>query len=244
MLKGMYIAASGMNFQATAVVEGAANLANINTPGYKRTMLVGESFGDYVTRFEHLQAGDRVGLGTRAVGTARHESQGALIRTQNPLNVALSGNGYFQTLAADGRVQATRNGDFILDAAGFLATQTGERILGVDSNPLRVNALTGGEFRIREDGTIFSGNAQVGRLKVVDAPNPGAGNFPVSARFAPVTTDAFQVKQGYLEGSNVNVVTEMVALMTGNRAFSFGQKAITTQDNLLNKVANELGRVQ
>src|ERR1700674_827712 len=109
MMKGIYIAASGMSYQIDAVNDVAGNLANVSTPGYKRTQLLGESFGDLVTQFGHATTFDQVGMGVRELGTARIENQGSLVMTKNPLQLALSGDGYFQTARPDGQVQVTRS---------------------------------------------------------------------------------------------------------------------------------------
>ncbi|MEB3197111.1 MAG: flagellar hook-basal body protein [Candidatus Sericytochromatia bacterium] len=244
MLKGIYTAASGMNFQLQQLSEVSANLANVNTPGYKRTQLVSETFGDLVTAFTSPTSQNRVGVGLQEAGRARWESQGALVRTNNPLHLALSGDGYFQTLDANGTVKVTRNGDFRLDAEGFLATQDGARVLGADNQPIRLAAIASDTLRIRQDGVLMSGTNEVGRIKVVGNEQAAGPRFPVSTATAPALQAGYSLEQGYLENSNVNVVSEMVNLITLNRAFGFDQKAITIQDNLLNKTVNDLARIQ
>ncbi|MDB5096731.1 MAG: flgG [Cyanobacteria bacterium RYN_339] len=244
MLKGIYTAASGMSYQIDALNDVAGNLANVSTTGYKRTQLVGESFDNLVTQFAHPTANDKVGLGVREIGTARIESQGALIRTDNPLHMAISGDGYFQTQAADGRVAVTRNGDFRLDTQGFLVAQSGERVLGTNNQQIQLGVIATQDMKIRQDGTILAGNRPVGQLKVVGPDQANGPSFPASDIGAPQQAKGFSVEQGFLENSNVSVISEMVNMITINKAFSFGQKAITTQDNLLNKTVNDLGRLQ
>lgn len=244
MMKGMYIAASGMNFQMNQLSEVTANLANVNTTGYKRSQLTSQTFGDLVTEFQGPTAFNRTGVGVQTGERARWDTQGPLTRTNNPLHLALSGDGYFQTRADNGQVTVTRNGDFRLDNQGYLASQEGHRVLGADNQPIQLAAVAQETLRIRQDGVIMSGSAEVGRLKVVGPENASAETFPLSNAQAPATEGTYTVEQGYLEGSNVNVINEMVNMITLNKAFSFGQKAITTQDNLLNKAVNDLGRVQ
>jgi flagellar basal-body rod protein FlgG len=233
-----------MSYQIDALNDVAGNLANVNTTGYKRTQLVGESFDNLVTRFAHPTAFDKVGLGVREVGTARIESQGALVRTDNPLHLALSGDGYFQVQNTDGRVAVTRNGDFRLDTQGYLVAQSGERVLGTDNNPIQLGVIASQDMKVRQDGTILSGQRPVARLKVVGPEQAAGQNFPASNLNAPAVNNGFTVEQGFLENSNVSVISEMVNMITINKAFTFGQKAITTQDNLLNKTVNDLGRLQ
>ena len=244
MMKGIYIAASGMNFQINQLSEVTANLANVNTTGYKRTQLVSNTFGDLVTQFQNPTPFNRVGMGVTDGGRARWESQGPLQRTNNPLHVALSGPGYFQVQDNNGQVVVTRNGDFRLDAQGYMASQEGARVLGQNNQPIQLAAIATETLRIRQDGAIMSGAAEVGRVKVVGPENADPRTFPASNAGVPPIADGFTVEQGYLEGSNVSVINEMVNMITLNKAFTFGQKAITTKDNLLNKTVNDLGRVQ
>ncbi|MEB3330141.1 MAG: flagellar hook-basal body protein [Candidatus Sericytochromatia bacterium] len=242
MLKGIYIAASGMAFQAQQLTEVSANLANVNTPGFKRTQALSETFGDLVTAFAAPTQLNRMGMGVVDGGRARWETQGPLTRTSNPLHLALSGEGYFQTQDAGGTVKVTRNGDFRLDAQGFLVSQDGARVLGADNGPIRLGTLATETIRVRPDGAVMAGATVVAKVKVVGAAQAAGPNFPISLANAPALATGFTVEQGYLEGSNVNVVSEMVNMITLNRAFGLGQKAITTQDNLLNKTVNDLGR--
>lgn len=244
MMKGMYIAASGMNFQMNQLNEVSANLANVNTTGYKRSQLVSQSFGDVLTQFATPTPLNQVGVGVQETGRARWESQGALTRTNNPLNMAISGDGYFQVQTDTGNVMVTRNGDFRLDNQGYLASQEGHRVLGANNQPIQLAAIAQETLRIRSDGVIQSGTAEVGKIKVVGPENVDAQSFPTGDAASPALTGGYAVEQGFLEGSNVNVINEMVNMLTLNKAFSFGQKAITTQDNLLNKAVNDLGKVQ
>lgn len=244
MMKGMYIAASGMSYQVEQLNEAAANLANVNTSGYKRSQLIGESFESLVHQFTQPTGDNRAGVGVRPVGRARIDNQGSMVRTNNPLNVAISGDGYFQIQDANGTVQVSRNGDFRMDNQGFLATASGERVLGVDNAPIQVGGTATTDMRIREDGMIMAGANPIGQIKVVAAAEAEAETFPVSNAAAQAVANGYTLQQGYLESSNVSVISEMVNMVTINKAFNFNQKAITTQDNLLNKTVNDLGRVQ
>lgn len=250
MMKGIYTAATGMVYQMEALNEVAGNLANVNTSGYKRTELVAESFDGLVTRFAQPAQGagglfdNRTGAGVMKSARARFDAQGPLQRTSNPLHLALTGPGYFQTVNQRGLVAVTRNGDFRMDAEGYLAAQSGERVLGIDNQPIPLGAVATESMHIREDGTILSGAQVVGRIKVVGAGEADPVSFPLSNANAPAVTEGFKVAQGYLENSNVSVISEMVNLINIGKAFNFGQKAITTQDNLLNKTVNDLGRIQ
>jgi flagellar basal-body rod protein FlgG len=242
MLKGIYTAASGMKFQIDALNEVAANMANVATPGYKKQEIIGQSFDNLVYQFAEPTPTHHAGAGVVNAGRFRFDSQGALVRTNNPLNFALSGEGYFQTATREGSVALTRNGDFHMDNEGFLATQTGERVLGVDNAPIQLGTATD-TVTVRADGAILSGNNEVGRLKVVAAAEANPMTFPQSNVNAQAVGAGFTVEQGYLENSNVNVVAEMVNMIAINKAFSIQKSAITAQDKLLEKTVNDLGRV-
>lgn len=244
MMKGIYIAASGMMHQIRAFNETADNIANVSTSGYKRTEVTAESFGDLVTRFQAPTPDDRVGVGVRTTGAVRHDTQGDLQRTSNPLDLALSGEGYFQIQDAEGHVKVTRNGGFGLDTQGFLSTQAGERVLGIDNQPIHLGGVASTTLHVEQDGTIRDADRAFARVKVVAPPPAAQGTFPASGLGEPPLADGYSIRQGYLEASNVNVVTELVSLMNINKAFNFDQKAITVQDNLLNKTVNDLGKLQ
>lgn len=244
MLKGIYTAASGMTYQMDALTEVTSNLANVNTSGHKRTQLVAEAFDGLVFQFANPTAQNTGGAGVRSGGVARFDSQGPLSRTSNPLHMALSGDGYFQTVNARGAVQVTRNGDFRLDEEGYLTSQSGDRVLSTANTPILLGQVASEELVIRKDGTVTAGGNPIAQLKVVSPIEANPVTFPASNVNAPSITEGYSVEQGYLENSNVNVVTEMVNMITINKAFTFGQKAITIQDNLLNKTVNDLGRVQ
>lgn len=244
MLRGIYSAASGMNFQMQQVDLIASNLANVETNGYKRKELIGSSFGDLLVQFMNQAPGTEatVGTGVKIDGVARFETPGNLVQTGNRLNFALAGPGYFLTRGADGTEKLTRDGDFQLDATGRLATRAGDLVLDGNRRPI---TLTGDmhTLRVAENGTLTVNDNPITQLMVV---NPPASvletQFPVAPPGLPMAANP-GVKQGFLEHSNVNVVTEMVSMMTANRAFGFGQKIISAHDQILQKAANDLGRI-
>lgn len=242
MLKGIYTAASGMKFQIDALNETAGNLANVSTPGYKKQEIIGQSFDNLVYQFAEPTPNNRAGAGVVNAGKFRFDTQGALIRTSNPLHFAMSGPGYFQTVTNDGNVSLTRNGDFRMDTEGFLATQAGERVLGINNQPIQLGTATD-TVTVRNDGTILSGANEIARLKVVAPEEANPVTFPQSNLNALPVANGYTVEQGYLENSNVNVVAEMVNMIAINKTFSIQKSAITAQDKLLEKTVNDLGRV-
>lgn len=234
-----------MNMQVVDVL--AHNLANAATTGYKRREPVMQSFGDVLVE---LAGGAGVsgevgatGTGVRLAEIARNEQAGALRKTDGKLDVALPVAGqYFVIQRADGTRLFTRDGQFYLNERRQLVTASGERVLGTDLGPITLRD----EFRdikFREDGTIVTNEGEVGRLLVV-APSPNQLlGFPQAAgRLTPA--EGAVLRQGYLESSNVNIVTEMVSLLEANRAFGFEQKIVSAHDQMLQKAANDVGRVQ
>lgn len=242
MLKGIYTAASGMKFQIEALNETAGNMANVATPGYKKQEIISQSFDNLVYQFAEPTPLNRAGAGVINAGRFRYDTQGALIRTSNPLHFAMSGPGYFQTVNNDGSVTLTRNGDFRMDDQGFLATQAGERVLGINNQPIQLGAATD-TVTVRQDGTILAGANELARLKVVAPEEANPLTFPLSNLNAQPIAQGFTIEQGYLENSNVNVVAEMVNMIAINKTFSIMKSAVTAQDKMLEKTVNDLGRV-
>lgn len=237
MLKGIYAAASGMAFQMKQVEAISHNLANINTTGYQKVDLVGRSFGDMVLAMQNPTG---VGVGVSIDGMARSTRAGNLKVTDNPLNVALQSPGYFLVRNAQGQEVMTRNGDFTLNAQSYLVTKDGEAVLDTRHRPIRIIGDPE-QLQIREDGTLVMGGEPGSRLMVVNP--PADANFPVVPQGTPPVQEA-TIRQKVIEESNVELINEMVTMLNANRLYNFAQKAITTQDNVLNKTANDLGRVQ
>lgn len=203
----------------------------------------------------------RLGVGAEVVMTAADATPGPLEKTGNPLDAAISGEGYFVLQTQNGP-RYTRNGSFAIDGGGFLATMGGDLVLG-ERGPVPV---TGERVVIEPDGTVLVDGARVDKLLVVTFPNryglakEGADRlvaWPQSGGAVPALvpagasaggegvagTGAPVVRQGYLERSNVNVVTEMIRLIEATRNYQTAQKAIQAEDDLLGKTVNDLGRV-
>ncbi len=247
MLRGIYTAASGMTMNMQVVDVIAHNLANASTSGFKRREPVMQSFGDVLVELTGGEGGtDTVGAagtGVHLVEIARNERTGPMRRTDNKLDVALPEAGqYFVTQRRDGTRAFTRDGQFYLNDRRQLVTGSGEVVLGADLQDITFRDENR-DIKIREDGTILTNEGEVGRILVV-APSPNQLlGFPLAAgQFTPA--EGATVRQGYLESSNVSIITEMVSLVQANRAFGFEQKIVSAHDQLLQKAANDLGRVQ
>jgi flagellar basal-body rod protein FlgG len=173
-------------------------------------------------------------------------SQGDLVATSSPLDLAITGDGFFK-IQTDQGVRYTRNGNFTLDAQGTLVNGDGKPVLGTDGIPITIN---GEEIAISEDGSIEVDGGVVATLDVVTFPyndrlkKEGGSliSYTGPATDEQPSTD-FEVKQGHLEQSNVEIVREMTEMVTTNRHYESFQKLIQTIDELNAKAASEVGKV-
>lgn len=243
MLRGIYTAASGMMYQMQAVDLIAHNLANVETNGYKREELIGSSFGDLVVQLMHQAPGTEatVGTGVKIDGVARFETPGNMIETGSRFNLALSGPGYFLARGADNVEKLTRDGDFQIDSQNRLVNRAGDLVLNTSRRPMVLEGDLS-LLKVSENGQVAVGDNPIGQIMVVDPPKSLDSHFPVAPAGLPPMSDP-SIKQGFLEHSNVNVVEEMVSMLVASRAFGFGQKIISAHDQILQKAANDLGRM-
>lgn len=254
MNRSLWIAKSGMEGQQFKLDTISNNLANVGTNGFKRGGVVFEdlmydslrSAGAASSDQTQLPTGLQVGLGTRVSASTRNFSQGNLQQTGNNLDLAIKGQGFFQIQLPDGSTAYTRDGSFQLDAGGQVVTSAGyplEPGITVPANALSVN--------IAADGTVSAtvpGQAQpqsLGQLQLATFINPGGLDprgqnlYAESAASGTPTTGApgadgrGALMQGHVEGSNVNVVEELVAMIATQRAYELNSKAIQTTDQML-----------
>ncbi len=245
MIENLRTAASGMLAQQQRIADVANDLANVDTTGYKKTRT---AFRDLVyTEAGRAQPGGvRTGAGVVAGSAGRSFAQGALQRTDNPLDVAVEGEGFLRVVLPDGRQGLTRDGALRLDASGTLVTASG----AVVQPPIRVPAGTDpDDVSIGPDGTVSAGGRRVGRIDVVAVRSP-QGLLPVggnayvatAASGAPAAApDGTALRQGVVEASNVDVGDAMVELIDAQRAYQLASKAITTADEML-QIANGVRR--
>ena len=261
MVRGMYTAASGALVAQSAVDTIANNLANVNTTGFKRTLLQVQAQPQRdLFRFQTdpgkngnaRTAGIPVqvpigalGSGAQIFDTPADLAQGLIATTGNDLDVALSGPGFFTIRAGNGAVRYTRDGGFVRDQNGFLTAQNGDRVLGQGGAPIALPAT--GKVEIARDGTISVGGQTYDKLSVVEFATPAALRPEGSNRFvdtgagprAAVNTTALQ---GSLEKSNADVVRSMVDLIANERWFDANQKSIQTQDDAVAQAVQTVGR--
>lgn len=251
MLAGLYSAAAGMAAQQRRI-EGAANdLANVSTTGYKQVRV---GFRDLLYTAQGPAAGPTVlaGAGAAASFIGRGQGQGPIQETGRPLDLAIQGPGFLQVRRPDGSLALTRDGALRLDATGRLTTKDG---LLVEPGVAVPPGTDDERLAVAADGTVRVGDgAPLGRIQLVTVPAPdglralGGSLFAAtddSGAAVPVATGAgaaaSQLRQGALEGSNVDMAGAMVGLMEAQRSFQLASRAIQMQDQMM-EVANQVRR--
>jgi flagellar basal-body rod protein FlgG len=255
LVRGLYTAASGALVAQSQADNIANNLANVNTSGFKRTLLQVQSapeMGVYLLQNEPGSKGVAVpsrtfvgalGTGAQVLDTPAVFEQGTLENTGNTLDLAIQGNGFF-TLQTPQGIRYTRDGQFARDAQGYLVTMDGNRVMG-RNGPIQLQA---GAVQISENGDIHQNGAVVDSLRVVQFQNvtavrpEGDNQFVDTGAGRPVLDTRSSVNQGYLERSNANVVRSMVDLITAQRWFEANQKVIQTQDTANGYAIANVGR--
>ncbi len=258
MFRSLATAASGMEAQQTRLDVTANNIANVSTNGFKKGRAefadlvyqqlrpAGAPTGDGTT----APSGTEVGLGTRLVSTAREQSQGELHQTGNPLDLAIEGHGFLPVTLPSGETGYTRNGAMQLSAEGRLVTSEGYAIGGEISVPPEAQSIS-----IAVDGTVSAkipGETQaieLGKIQLATFVNPSGLEAQGGTLFkettasgaavlgAPGEGGAGTLRQGMLEVSNVNVVTEMIDLIAGQRAYEINSRVIKAADDMLGQTA-------
>jgi len=260
MIRGLYISASSAVSEGKRIDTISNNIANVNTTGFKKDLYVTQSFPEILTMKMGGEAPNISGVKLPAplnyIGTMNagvHTSvvitdftQGSHNPTNNPLDVAISGGGFF-TVETETGERYTRDGSFSLNSERYLVTKDGHRVLGENG----YIQISGGDIKINEKGEITSDGEFIDRLKLVDFENYSAlmkeGNnlYTIISEEWTDNEKAFTgtVKQGFIEGSNVNAVKEMTDMITMLRSYEANQRVIRTHDELLGKAVNEVGRV-
>lgn len=255
MIRGLYTGASGMLSEMNKTDVISNNLANVNTTGFKKDRAVFRAFPEMdIQRIDDpIRSGinrlvdPRPFIGAMGTGVMTDEvntdfSQGPIKTTSNPLDIALSGEGFFAVQTPQG-VRYTRDGSFTTDMNSFLITKEGYYVLGQNGS-IQLNGES--DITINRRGEIFAGGEMIDRLQIVDFQDKGVlekqgdNLYMTNAQGIP---SAAEVIQGALEGSNVNTISEMVDLITTSRAYEASQKVITTHDELLGKAVNEIAAI-
>ena len=260
-MEALWVAKTGLDAQQTRISVISNNLANVNTAGFKRGRAVFEDLlyqnvtqaGGATSQNTESPTGLSVGTGVRVVATEKTFTQGSALQTGNSLDVLIQGRGFLQVLQPDGSLAYTRDGSFKLDSEGRLVTANGYEIQPSLTIPSDAQSVT-----IGLDGTVqatLAGQAaptSLGTLQLADFVNP-AGLQPKGQNLYVETAASGSPQvanpgleglgtliQGSLEGSNVNVVEELVSMIETQRAYEMNSKAISTSDQMLQYLNNNL----
>jgi flagellar basal-body rod protein FlgG len=257
MINSLWISKTGMEAQQMQLDVISNNLANVSTNGFKKAHAVFEDLmyqnlrqvGANNAEQSTLPTGLQIGLGVRTVATSRTFSQGNLQQSNNNLDVAIQGNGFFQVTMPDGTTGYTRDGAFQLDNQGRVVTSSGLLVQGgitVPANATNVSIAQDGTVSASVPGTTAP--QTVGNITTASFINP-AGLEPKGQNIYQETAASGQpnagvpnsnglgaVLQGFVETSNVNVVQELVTMIQTQRAYEMNSKAIQTSDQMLQKL--------
>ncbi|MGE5026984.1 MAG: flagellar basal-body rod protein FlgG [Betaproteobacteria bacterium] len=257
MIRSLWIAKTGLDAQQTNIDVISNNIANVSTNGFKKSRAVFEDLlyqtlrqpGAQSSQQTQFSSGLQLGTGVQPVATEKIFIQGNLQQTGNPLDVAINGKGFFQILMPDGTTAYTRDGSFQTDNQGQLVTSSGYPVQPAITIPADAISVT-----IGRDGTVSvlqpgsSTPNQIGSLQLAGFINPaglqamGENLFSETAASGtpspntPGTNGLGLLTQSSVETSNVNVAEELVNMIQAQRAFEINSKAVTTSDQMLQKL--------
>ncbi len=261
MNQALWIAKTGLDAQQTRMAVVSNNLANVNTTGFKRGRAVFEDLfyqnirqvGAQSSQDTQIPSGLSLGTGVRTVATDKLHTQGNMIQTENSLDVAIEGRGFFQILQPDGTMAYSRDGNLKVDSQGQIVTSNGYTLQPAITVPENALSLT-----IGIDGVVSAttpGSAaptQLGNIQLADFINP-TGLQPVGKNLyiesaasgapsasTPGLNGVGTVLQGALESSNINVVDALVNMIETQRAYEMNSKVISATDRMLQYVSNNL----
>lgn len=252
MLKELYTASMGMMPQQTRLEVIANNMANANTPGFKRESIFERNLIEATEHFYNVP-GD-VEQDDPPYGSYIDFSKGAFEKTDNPLDIAIENSkGFFVMRDAEGNEFLSRSGHFMLSPDGTIEATDGKLLMGADgplsvqfeyhNNPLNLNDSKAVELRISENGEVFANNQNIGMLRIVNVDNPQSLHRVSNANFvaseltvqSEIMQENVAVRQGWLENANVDIVSEMVTMIELQRMFEAGSKVIQTNDGTLDQ---------
>lgn len=261
MIRGIYTGASGMLAKWTEMDVISNNLANVDTPAFKRHLLLWKEEPRFNMHriYDNLietpkgefdlrpYIGD-MGTGVRVKGEFVDFSQGAMKPTSNPLDFAIWGEGFFEVDRAKVGKLYTRAGNFIRNAEGFLTNLHGDKVIGVDGNPIRIETdglyLQKNGLLVNPEG-IAQGQLRLVTFKDMQSLSKVGDNFYMATQKsgqavpAPATTE---FRQGFLEAANSSIIKDMVQMIVVNRAYEANQRVISTHDQALGLAISDVGR--
>jgi flagellar basal-body rod protein FlgG len=254
MIRSLWIAKTGLDAQQTNLDVISTNLANVSTNGYKRARAVFEDLlyqtirqpGAASSQQTTIPSGLMIGTGVRPISTERIFTQGSLQRTENPLDLAINGQGFFQIQMPDGTLAYSRDGAFQRDSTGQIVTSSGYPLspaITIPGDAISVTVTRDGIVEITQPGNATP--TQVGNIQLASFVNPGGlqsmgenlfietGSSGTPTPNTPGTNGTGLLNQGYVETSNVNVAEELVTMIQTQRAYEMNSKAVTTSDQML-----------
>ena len=260
-MESLWVAKTGLEAQQMRMTLVAQNLANVNTTGYKRGRAIFEDLlyqnvvqvGGLTSQQNEAPTGLSLGTGVRVVATDKQFTQGNLVTTNNPFDLAVEGRGFFEILMPDGSQAYTRDGTFQIDSDGQLVTSSGYVVQPAITIPQDAQAVTVGVDGVVS--AVLPGQAdpvQLGSLQLTDFVNPsglqarGENLYIETASSGPPQPGTpglnglGNLSQGTLETSNVNVVEELVSMIETQRAYEMNSRAIETSDQMLQHLTNSL----
>ena len=258
MLKGLYTAYTGMINEQNRMDVLTNNLANADTIGFKKEGATAQSFDDVLVDkikddSEVAALPRRIGVGNPGVKIGEgytDYSQGSFQVTDNSYDFALGGDGFFTieytNKNGDTSTMYTRDGNFTVDAAGYLLTQDGDFVMGEKG---RIKVDPNAELVVEKNGEIFQNDRRVDRLQISDLKDYnylehfGENYYYTVDDSQVIPATKFDVYQGYLETSNVSIVSEMVEMISVSRQYEANQKLIQTYDSSLDIAVNQIGKV-
>ena len=250
MVRGLYTAYTGMINSQQRLDVVSNNLANATTTGFKKEGCTTQAFDEMMgVKIKDMTVGHmnqpigNMSLGAKIGETYRNWDQGSLISTENTYNFALTGKGFFSISytdkAGNESVMYTRDGSFLMNSEGYLVTEDGDYVLG-EGGPIQL-PYNIDELTVDELGNVYADGLYVDKFAITDFENYdyiemfGENLFKAVDGAVEIEADT-NVQQGYLEGSNINVVSEMVDMITISREYESSQKVITAIDQMLGKV--------
>jgi flagellar basal-body rod protein FlgG len=257
----MHVAKTGLNAQQSRIQVISNNLANVNTTGFKRDRANFETLlyqtwrpaGAQTSESTQLTSGSSIGTGVRLVSTEKTFSQGNLMTTDNAMDLAIDGNGFFQVLLPDGRMGYTRDGSFGMNAEGVMTTSSGYILqpeITIPGDATNISISADGIVSATTPGDVEP--QELGQISLTRFVNP-RGLTPIGENFSiesqasgepiisvPGVEGAGRLVQGALEASNVNVVQELVEMIEAQRAYEVNSKSISATDEMLRYLSNKL----
>ena len=259
MSSPLHVAKTGLTAQNTRMSVISNNLANVNTVGFKADRANFETLlyqnvrqvGSATSDTTQMSTGLHLGTGVRVAGTEKKFIQGNLMQTNNSLDLAVNGSGFFQVLMPDGTMGYTRDGAFKRDGTGALVTSSGYRLeptITIPAEAVSINVSQDGIVSVKMPGQ--TADQQVGNITLANFPNVG-GLQPVGENFliespssggpivsAPNQAGMGKLEQGSLEASNVSIVSELVDMIETQRAYEVNSKAISAVDGMMRFITN------